>query len=62
MAMSRNEIQKRSNEKRGVRAKSYHLKEETIALIDRLAEAEGKTKAALLADAVGEYAARRRTT
>lgn len=58
MALSRYEIQKRSNEKRGVRAKAYHLHEDTIALIDRIAAAEGRAKGAVLADMARDYAAR----
>lgn len=57
MALSRNEIQKKSNAKRGVRAKSYILSEETIALIDRLAEARGISKGALVAEMAQGYAA-----
>lgn len=59
MALSRSEIQKRSNEKRGIRPKSYILSEETIALIDAVASAENRSKGAVLADMAAEYARRK---
>lgn len=58
MAQSRAEIQKRSDEKRGVRPKAYYLTEEAIAQIDRIAAATGKAKGALLAEMAAEYAQR----
>ena len=56
MALSRREIQKKSDDKRGVRSKAYHLPEATIALIDRLADARGISKSALLTEMAHDYA------
>lgn len=56
MAQSRAEIQKRSNEKRGVRPKSYVLDEATIALIDHIAATENRPKGAIMADMATLYA------
>lgn len=56
MALSRAEIQKRSNEKHGRCTKTYALDEETVALIDRLAKAQQISKGALIAAMAREYA------
>ncbi|UOO76042.1 ribbon-helix-helix protein, CopG family [Neisseria sp. Dent CA1/247] len=56
MALSPNEIQKRSDEKRGVKAKSYKLPKETIELITALAKKTGKSQAAIINEAVRLYA------
>lgn len=56
MALSRAEIQRRSNAKNGVRPKTYHLPETTIALIDRLAEAHGISRGAVITELVAAAA------
>lgn len=58
MALSRREIQKKSDNKRGVRSKAYHLPEATIALIDHLADVRGISKSALLTEMAHDYAAK----
>lgn len=58
MALSKYEIQKRSDEKRGVRPKSYYLSEEVIAQIDELAKSENRPKGAIIADAIAAYLAK----
>ncbi|MDO5058779.1 MAG: CopG family transcriptional regulator [Neisseria sp.] len=52
MALTRNEIQKKSDAKRGVQPKTYKLPVETVALIKRLAEARGMTQVELIRQAV----------
>ncbi|MCP1659344.1 hypothetical protein [Neisseria perflava] len=58
MALSRNEIQKKSEEKRGVKVKGFKLKLEDIALIEQTAAALGISQADLVVRAVRELAAR----
>ncbi len=48
MAMSRLEIQKRSDEKRGVKLCGFKFKLETIDKLDALAAQQGMSKTALL--------------
>lgn len=48
MAQSRSEIQKKSDEKRGVKLCSFKFRLETIAKLERLAERENLSKTALL--------------
>ncbi|QMT39308.1 ribbon-helix-helix protein, CopG family [Neisseria sicca] len=52
MALSRTEIQKRSNEKRGIVQKNFKLPAETVELIKTEAEKRGIPQAALIALAV----------
>ena len=54
MAMSRNEIQKKSDEKRGVKLCSFKLKLETLARLERLAAEQGLSKTALLEKLINE--------
>lgn len=56
MALARAEIQRKSNEKKGVRPKTYILSEETIAHIDCLAKETGLSKGALIAEMTALYA------
>lgn len=48
MAMSRNEIQRKSDEKRGVKLCAFKFKRETITRLERLAEQHEMSKTALL--------------
>ncbi len=52
MAQSTNDIQLRSDEKRGVRSKGYKLPVSTIELIERLANQTGKPQSAIITEAV----------
>ena len=45
MAMTKAEIQKRSDEKRGVKVKGIKMKLEDIALLESLSAQSGKTQA-----------------
>lgn len=56
MAQTSTEIQKRSDEKRGVAAKSYKLPKETIELIAEISEQTGKPQSIVIAEAVRLYA------
>lgn len=53
MAMAKAEIQKRSDEKRGVKLCSFKLKQETIAKLEQEAAKAGLSKTALLERPVG---------
>lgn len=53
MAMAKAEIQKRSDEKRGVKLCSFKLKQETIVKLEREAAKAGLSKTALLERLVG---------
>lgn len=55
MAQSIASIQRRSDEKRGVSAKTYKLPQETIKLIAALSESTGRSQAAIIAEAVARY-------
>lgn len=55
MALSRNEIQKRSDEKRGVKNKAFKMKLEDIALIEQMAQQTGRTQLDILVAALHEY-------
>ena len=48
MAQSRDEIQRRSDQKRGVKLCSFKLKLDTIAQLEQLAKAQGISKTAVL--------------
>lgn len=56
MALSRTEIQKRSDEKRGIVQKNFNLPSETVELIKTEAERRGVSQAALIALAVRSFA------
>ncbi len=57
MAQSIASIQRRSDEKRGVSAKSYKLPQETIKLIAQLAELTGKPQSQVISEAIEQYKA-----
>ncbi len=52
MAQSIADIQKRSDEKRGVKSKGFKLPIETIDLIARLSEETGQPQSTIITDAV----------
>ncbi len=54
MALSRNEIQKKSDEKRGVKVKAFKMKLEDIALIEETAAKLGISQVDLVVRAVRE--------
>lgn len=56
MAQSKNDIQAKSDAKRGVKAHGYKLPIETIAEIARLSKASGKSQAAVITEAVALWA------
>lgn len=56
MALSRNEIQKKSDEKRGVKVKAFKMKLEDIALIEETAAKLGISQADLVIRAVQQFA------
>ena len=58
MALSRNEIQKKSDEKRGVKVKAFKMKLEDIALIEQTAARLGLSQIDLVVRAVKELAER----
>ena len=55
MALSKQEIQARSDKKRGVRLASFKLKEETIQKLTALSEKTGKSKTALIEEMIWGY-------
>lgn len=55
MALSRTEIQKKSDEKNGVKPKTYRFKNETIDLIAKLSEQTGKPQTQILEEAILMY-------
>lgn len=55
MAISRNEIQKKSDKKRGVVSKGYKLKIETAELIKSLSEKTGMSQGEIIAIAVSNF-------
>ncbi len=54
MALSRNDIQKKSDEKRGVKVKAFKMKLEDIALIEETAAKLGISQVDLVVRAVRE--------
>lgn len=56
MPLSRSEIQKRSNLKRGVKSKAFSLDLETISLFENIAKKTGKTQIKILKEALKDYA------
>ncbi|STQ99819.1 Uncharacterised protein [Kingella potus] len=59
MALSRHEIQKKSDQKRGVKNKAFKMKLEDIALIEETAQRLGISQIDLVVRAVREYAERK---
>ncbi|OOF39972.1 ribbon-helix-helix protein, CopG family [Rodentibacter genomosp. 1] len=55
MAMTKKEIQDRSDKKRGVRMVGFKLKEETIQYLNLLSERTGKSKTALIEEMILSY-------
>lgn len=55
MALSRAEIQKRSDKKRGVKSKGYKLSIETIEMIAELSKSTGKAQGAIIEEAIKLY-------
>ncbi|OCG60818.1 hypothetical protein [Gilliamella sp. Nev3-1] len=55
MALSRAEIQKRSDEKRGVKPKGYKLSIETIEMIAELSKSTGKSQGMVIEEAIKLY-------
>ncbi|OCG19615.1 hypothetical protein [Gilliamella sp. WF3-4] len=55
MALSKAEIQKRSDEKRGVKSKGYKLPLETIDMITELSKTTRKPQSAIICDAIKLY-------
>lgn len=56
MAQSTSDIQKRSDDKRGVKVKGIKLHVDTIALLERLAEDTGESQAAVVTKALNMLA------
>lgn len=52
MALSRYEIQKKSEAKRGIVTRGYKLPAEVVAEITRLAKERGQSQAAVIAEAI----------
>lgn len=55
MALSRAEIQKRSDDRRGVKPKSYKLPLETIDTIIELSNGTGKSQSKIIEEAIKLY-------
>ena len=62
MALTRQEIQKKSDEKRGVKLCSFKFDTQTISLLNHAAEQTGLSKTALLASALADYASKHNLT
>ena len=58
MALTRQEINRRSREKLGLKTKAFTLDADTIALFEQLAAHTGNSQAAILRDAMRDYAAK----
>ncbi|WP_037586464.1 hypothetical protein [Stenoxybacter acetivorans] len=58
MAMTQAEIQRRSDEKRGVRVKSFKLPIAVINLIEETAQRTGKPQTLVISEAIRAYTAR----
>lgn len=56
MAQSITEIQKRSDEKRGVKVKGIKLHTDTIALLESLAAQTGESQSAIVTKALAMFA------
>ncbi|WP_261154541.1 ribbon-helix-helix protein, CopG family [Serratia ficaria] len=57
MAQSITDIQKRSDERRGLKVKSVKLSVDTIALLEKLAADTGNTQATVITEALRLYEA-----
>lgn len=55
MALSKAEIQKRSDEKRGVKSKGYKLSIETIEMIATLSKSTGTAQGTIIEEAIKLY-------
>ncbi|HHF3854406.1 TPA: ribbon-helix-helix protein, CopG family [Haemophilus influenzae] len=55
MAMTKKEIQDRSDKKRGVRMVGFKLKEDIIQQLNALSEQTGKSKTALIEEMILNY-------
>ncbi|MCX8587306.1 MULTISPECIES: ribbon-helix-helix domain-containing protein [unclassified Gilliamella] len=55
MALSKSEIQKRSDEKRGVKSRGYKLPIETIELISELSKLTGTPQSKIIENAISMY-------
>ncbi|QEQ61200.1 ribbon-helix-helix protein, CopG family [Haemophilus influenzae] len=55
MAMTKKEIQDRSDKKRGVRMVGFKLKEDIIQQLNALSERTGKSKTALIEEMILNY-------
>lgn len=55
MALSKSEIQKRSDEKRGVKSRGYKLPIETIELISELSKLTGTPQSKIIENAILMY-------
>lgn len=55
MAMTKKEIQDRSDKKRGVRMVGFKLKEDIIQQLSALSEQTGKSKTALIEEMILNY-------
>ena len=58
MALSRQALPTRSNEKRGIKSKAFSLDADTLALFEQLATQTGKSQVQILKEALQEYAAK----
>lgn len=56
MAQSTSDIQKRSDDKRGVKVKGIKLHVDTIALLEKLADETGESQAAVVTKALNMLA------
>ncbi|WP_110875932.1 hypothetical protein [Franconibacter helveticus] len=56
MAQSTSDIQKRSDDKRGVKVKGIKLHVDTIALLERIADETGESQAAVVTKALNMLA------
>lgn len=56
MALTRHEIQQKSDAKRGLKVRGYKLPTETVDEIARLAKVSGKSQAAVITEAVTLWA------
>lgn len=59
MALTKQEIQAKSDKKRGVRLQSYKLHEEIISLLAELSEQTGLSKTQIVSEGIRLFAAKR---
>lgn len=55
MALSKYEIQKKSDARRGLKVRGYKLPAETVEAIAALAKETGKSQAAVIVEAIAAY-------